>query len=52
MVDEGEMPTAVISERDAGRAKRRVREREIGEDEKGGGGGGGGGEALVIDSCK
>lgn len=36
----------MISERDAGRAKRRVREREI-EEEKGGGG-----EALVIDSCK
>lgn len=28
MVEDGEMPTAVISERDAGRAKRRVRERE------------------------
>lgn len=37
MAEEGEMPTAVISERDAGRAKRRVREREIEEEKDGGG---------------
>lgn len=40
MVDDGEMPTAVISEREAGRVKRRVRDMEMEED--------GGGEALAV----
>lgn len=47
------MPTAVISEREAGRAKRRVRVREIGEDEEEKEKGGGEEEeALVSDTCK
>lgn len=38
MVEDGEMPTAVISEREAGRVKRRVRERESGREIEEGGG--------------